>query len=118
MGGTSPLFKRFKLFKFRCGSGLSGFGSFALGSAWLLSFFMFLLFLCVLCTRIVSSLSRVVLFISCTFCVLCAWGLVELEPRGYNCGLRYPSVSCFLTTPCSIAISLTHLLNRNYDKEM
>ena len=81
-------------------------------------FSMFLLFLCVLCTRIVSSLSRVVLFILCTFCVLCAWGLVELEPRGCNCGLRYPTVSCFLTTPCSIAISLAHLLNRNYDKEM
>ena len=35
MGGTSPLFKRFLTI---CGSGLSGFGSFALGSAWLLSF--------------------------------------------------------------------------------
>ena len=38
MGGTSPLFKRLLTITFLCGSGLSGFGSFALGSAWLLSF--------------------------------------------------------------------------------
>ena len=89
-----------------------------LGYCRFLPFSMFLLFLCVLCTRIESSLSRVVLFILCRFCVLCAWGLVELEPHEYSCGLRYPTVSCFLTTPCCIAISLAHLLNQNYDEEL
>ena len=69
-------------------------------------------------TRIESSLSCVVLFVLCRFCVLCAWGLVELEPDEYNCGLRYPTVSCFLTTPCRIAILLAHLLNENYDEEL
>ena len=77
--GEPPHFLNiFKHFKFWCGSGLSGFGSFALGSAWLLSFspfFHVFTFLCVLCTRIESSLSRVVLFVLCTFCVLCAWGI-------------------------------------------
>ena len=63
-----------------------------LGYCRFLPFSMFLLFLCVLCTRIKSSLSRVVLFILCRFCVLCAWGLVELEPHEYNCRLRYPTV--------------------------
>ena len=86
-----------------------------LGCYRFLPFSIFYFFLCVLCTRIESSLSRVVL---CRFCVLCAWGLVELEPHEYNCGLRYPTVSCFLTTPCSIAISLAHLLNQNYDEEL
>ena len=28
------------------------------------------------------------------------------------------TVSCFLTTPCCIAISLAHLLNQNYDEEL
>ena len=89
-----------------------------LGYCRFLPFSVFLLFLCFLCTRIESSLSCVVLFILCRFCVLCAWGLVGLEPHEYNCGLRYPTVSCFLTTHCCIAISLTHLLNQNYDEEM
>ena len=58
--------------------------------------FPFLLFLCVLCTRIESSLSRVVLFgLSCVRSVFYVLGgLVELEPREYNCGLRYLTVSC------------------------
>ena len=89
-----------------------------LGCCCFLPCFLFLLFLCVLCTRIESSLSRVALFILCRFCVLCAWGLVEALTHEYNCGLRYPTVSCFLTTPCCIAISLAHLLNQNYDEEM
>ena len=57
---------------------------------------MFLLFLCVLYTRIESSLSRVVLFgLSCVRSVFYVLGgVVELEPRKYNCGLRYLTVSC------------------------
>ena len=66
-----------------------------LGYCRFLPFSMFLLFLCLLCTRIESSLSRVALFILYTFCFLCAWWLVELEPHEYNCGLRCPQFHAF-----------------------
>ena len=39
-----------------------------------------------------------------------AWGLVELEPREYNCGLRYLTVSCMSITHGVGDVILSHEL--------